>query len=77
MSETESQQASSSCNCGCHGFGPMATEFFERIGPPEDARKHFHEARIEFLKGLRSFIDARIDHLNRKTSTQGTKVTVE
>jgi hypothetical protein len=55
----------------------MATEFFEKFGPPEDARKHFDQARIEFLKGLRTFIDARIEHLSRKTETHGTKVTVE
>ena len=38
--------------------------------------EHFRASRIEFLKGLRSMLDARIDHLS-KQSARGTKVTVE
>lgn len=43
---------------------------------PQDTREHFRNARIEMLKGMRSMLDARIDHLS-KESARGTKVTVE
>ena len=37
---------------------------------------HFRNSRVEFLKGLRSLLDARIAHLSREES-KGTHVTVE
>jgi len=43
---------------------------------PREARDHFHAARIEFLKGLRSLIDARIDQLSGREQA-GTSVPVE
>jgi hypothetical protein len=44
--------------------------------PPEEARKHFRESRIEFLRGVRTIIDHRIDHLSDK-NRGGAKVNVE
>jgi hypothetical protein len=46
------------------------------IIPPESARQHFRESRIEFLRGIRSLIDHRIDRISQKNQT-GTRVTVE
>jgi hypothetical protein len=42
----------------------------------EATRDHFRNSRVEFLKGLRSLLDARIAHLGREES-KGTHVTVE
>ena len=39
-------------------------------------RDHFRNSRVEFLKGLRSLLDARIAHLSREES-KGTHVVVE
>ncbi len=39
-------------------------------------RDHFRNSRIEFLKGIRSLLDDRIEHLSRHES-KGTRVTVE
>jgi hypothetical protein len=39
--------------------------------------EHFRNSRIEFLKGIRSIIDQRIEHLSRHEARQGTHVTVE
>jgi hypothetical protein len=44
--------------------------------PPEEATKHFREARIEILRGFRAILDARIERLS-KSGPQGTRVTVE
>ncbi len=63
------------CDCGCMGIGPALTEFLGKIGP-EDARTHFRAARVEFLKGIRALIDARIESLS-KTEPQGTTVPIE
>ena len=62
--------------CFCGGAGPVLTELFRRMGPPEEARQHFDAARVEFLKGMRAVLDARIEHLS-KPRAKGRRVTVE
>ncbi len=64
------------CDCGCMGAGPILAGFMRRAGGPE-VREHFRNARIEFLKGFRALIDARIDHLSKKDASAGTTVPVE
>jgi hypothetical protein len=65
------------CDCGCRGFGPALTDLLGRVGPAA-ARDHFRTARVEFLKGVRAVIDARIDHLSKQqTQTTGTTIPVE
>jgi len=41
------------------------------------ARVHFRNSRIEFLKGMRSIIDAQISHLSKVAEQKGAHVTVE
>jgi hypothetical protein len=52
------------------------TELFRRLGPPQEARRHFDTARLEFLKGLRALLDARIEQVS-KTKQKGEKINVE
>jgi hypothetical protein len=40
-------------------------------------RDHFRNSRIEFLKGLRSLIDERIERLSRHAEPKGTSVPVD
>jgi hypothetical protein len=48
------------------------------IGPSEPVLKHFRNARMEVLKGIRAMIDSRIDRLSRDPQTnKGTVVVVE
>ncbi len=58
MSETaQGETPKSGCGeCLCGGTGPVLTEFLKRMGPPEGARRHFDQARVEFLKGVRALI---------------------
>lgn len=42
----------------------------------EATNDHFRNSRIEFLKGIRSLIDDRINHLSRDEA-KGTHVVVE
>ncbi len=42
----------------------------------EASQGHFHNARVEFLKGVRSLIDDRIASLSREEK-HGTRVNVE
>lgn len=63
------------CNCGCMGIGPAMSHLMNNLGPKE-ARDHFRASRVEFLKGMRALLDARIDHLSRAEKT-GTSVPVE
>jgi hypothetical protein len=47
-----------------------------KLAPPEEARRHFESARLEFLKGLRALVDARIEQVS-KHKTKGEKIRVE
>jgi hypothetical protein len=49
--------------------------FLERCWS-DATRDHFRTSRVEFLKGIRSLLDARIDRLSHE-SKKGTHVTVE
>ena len=60
------------CDCIRKGLETIS----EALTPPEAARKHFNESRIEFLRGIRELIDHRIDHLSRRAN-EGTRITVE
>lgn len=63
-------------SCLCQGAGPALSDLVKRLGPPEEARRHFDAARLEFLKGLRALLDARIDHFS-KAKQKGEKISVE
>jgi hypothetical protein len=69
-------QKSESSPCLCQGVGPVLSEIVKRLGPPEEARRHFDAARLEFLKGLRSLLDARIEQVS-KSRLKGEKISVE
>ena len=80
MSENETQ-ANSGCsqekvNCFCMGAGPELFAMFKKLGP-DSARQHFHNARVELLKGMRELIDKRIEDLSKHDEKKGTKVAVE
>ena len=63
-------------DCLCQGAGPVLTDLLRKMGPPEAAKQHFDHARVEFLKGLRALIDARIETIT-KPAPHGAKITVE
>jgi hypothetical protein len=58
------------------GAGPMFKDFLKAVLPSEEAGNHFRNARIEFLQGMRTFLDEKIEAM-RQNQPQGTKVTVE
>jgi hypothetical protein len=62
--------------CLCQGAGPTLTEMIRRMAPPPEARRHFESARVEFLKGLRTLIDARIERRSRPKA-RGQSINVE
>lgn len=59
---------------GCF-FCSIAIPFLEQLWP-QNTRDHFRNSRVEFLKGIRSILDARIEHLQHGHQ-KGTHVTVE
>jgi hypothetical protein len=63
-----------SAQCICQGTMPVLTELLRRLGPPEPVRRHFDAARLEFLKGLRALLDARIAEVSKP---KGEKIEVE
>ncbi len=83
MTENETHESHESPHCEheghtcfCMGAGPELFSMFKRLGP-DSARRHFRNARIEMLKGMRELIDKRIADLAQHADTRGTKVTVE
>lgn len=52
-----------------------------KISPGAEFREHMTKSKVEFLKGVRSFIDKRIDDLEKgrpgKADKKATKVKVE
>lgn len=72
----KSRKVETGTTCLCQGFGPVLGEVVRRLGPPEEARRHFDAARLEFLKGLRALLDARIEQVS-KSRAKGEKISVE
>ena len=62
--------------CLCQLAGSALNELIHRLGPPEQARQHFENARIEMLKGVRALVDARIAQRSRSKS-KGEKIAVD
>ena len=62
--------------CLCRETGELLCELLRRLGPPEPARRHFDAARLEFLKGLRAVLDARIAQVSKR-GARGEKINVE
>jgi hypothetical protein len=73
---TEENKHCDNPGCFCRGLGPQATAFAEHLWS-QATRDHFRNSRVEFLKGLRSLIDARIDRLSRRGESKGTTVPVD
>ena len=69
-------KTTSGAPCLCQGLGPALTECLRGLGPPGAACEHFGAARIEFLKGLRALLDARIEQI-RKQPVKGERISVE
>ncbi|MGD0438600.1 MAG: hypothetical protein ABSB86_19235 [Bryobacteraceae bacterium] len=59
----------------CNVIEPQMNALIDHLWPAK-TREHFRNARIEVLKGMRSILDARIQHVSQHDK-HGTKVTVE
>jgi len=59
----------------CNVVAPQMEAMMDHLWP-KGTREHFHNARVEVLKGMRSILDARIEHLSRQ-ERKGSKVVVE
>ncbi len=74
--QTKRARKSNGGACVCQGAGPALSELLRRLGPPPEARRHFESARVEFLKGLRAVLDARIEQCS-KSNAKGQNIAVE
>ncbi len=79
MDEQKTQQTTQPAHdCIFPKIADGVKQAVREMGPSEPVRKHFRNARVEVLKGIRAIIDSRIDHLSRDPqSTKGTVVVVE
>ena len=74
MDEKQTHTHSEGC-LFCNLIVPQIDAMMDHLWPA-GTREHFHNARVEVLKGMRSIIDARIERLSQYDK-KGTKVTVE
>jgi hypothetical protein len=70
----EKAETSGARGLGCF-FCQTVRPLFERTWS-DATRDHFRNSRVEFLKGIRSLLDARIARLEREEN-KGTHVVVE
>ena len=63
-------------HCLCCEANEAIGKLLRHWGGSEEVKAHFRQSRIEFLKGVRSLLDERIERLNRP-GTKGTRVVVE
>jgi hypothetical protein len=63
-------------DCFCGSVRKAFEDAANAFRPPEEARRHFHQARVEVWKGIRELVDRRISHLDRDAS-KGSHVVVE
>ncbi len=61
--------------CFCCGAGPQLTAMAKTV-LPQDAIEHFKAAHVEFLKGIRHLIDARIQKMTAP-KTHGSSIPVD
>jgi len=73
---SEEKRHCSNPTCFCCGVGPQITAFADNLWSKATG-DHFRNSRIEFLKGLRSLIDDRIERLQRPAASKGTTVPVD
>mgnify|MGYP006277349259 CR=1 FL=1 len=60
--------------------GRFFSELGRKTGKGSDFQEHFNRSRIEFLKAVRSLVDARIDrmeHPEKEDERKATRVEVE
>ncbi len=61
--------------------GKFFTDLDKIFGKKSEFAKHMTQSRIEFLKGIRSLVDERIENLEKENSTRRqkkrTKIKVE
>jgi hypothetical protein len=80
MSETSEATGATphvhSSRCFCCEASDVVGRLFQAFGPSEKVSEHFRQSRIEFLKGIRSLLDERIESIGR-TPHKGTRVVVE
>jgi hypothetical protein len=76
MKKKTKSSAADRSPCLCQGAGPALTELIRPLAPPAEAQRHFESARIEFLKGLRAVIDARIERRS-KSKARGQAINIE
>ena len=70
----EEKTAGAAPHSGCFVCGTILP-LFDRMWS-DATNDHFRNSRVEFLKGIRSLIDDRIERLSRHES-KGTKVDIE
>ena len=71
MVEKKSKEERDACP-----VGNFFKDLEEAIGKKSQFFKHMNQSKVEFLKGIRSLLDERIDYLEKKpTGKSGKKMT--
>jgi hypothetical protein len=76
MAEKKTKEEKTGCP-----VGTFFKDFEGTFGKKSKFFKHMTQSKVEFLKGIRSLLDERIDHLEKRSSGKSgnrmTKIKVE
>jgi hypothetical protein len=77
MITEEKAQVHHHADCVCCRTSDAIGRVMSAFGPSGDAREHFRQSRVEFLKGIRKIIDDRIEKVSRAPQPKGSRIVVE
>jgi hypothetical protein len=76
MMTEEKEYVHNHADCVCCRAGDVIGRMVRAFGPSSEARQHFRQSRVEFLKGIRKVVDDRIEKVSRAPH-QGSRIVVD
>jgi len=81
MAKTSKEEEKITAEEAFHSLGRFFSWMEEKVTPGPEFREHMVKSRVEFLKGIRSMVDKKIDDLekrpDKRESKKATKINVE
>jgi hypothetical protein len=77
MTEEAKPHVHDPANCICCRVSDTFRRVFRAFGPSGEAREHFRQSRLEFLKGIRKLIDKRIEKASAAPPQKGSPIVVD
>jgi hypothetical protein len=77
MMAEEQEHVHNHADCICCRAGEAIGRMMNAFGPSGEAKQHFRQSRVEFLKGIRKVVDDRIEKVSRAPQQKGSRIVVD